>query len=476
MTPGHSPRLPIVSAIDTTVVSGRQVWLARAITALLAGIGAFGAAAAPLQLSNFAGYMGMLTATTIIVYLLVATLLFCKGHIEQHGPAIHLGAAFFFVCLTFIALPAAFPAGWAARQLIGGPSSSGWIYVLWHLGFALGIVRFARLAARDPPPAASLPRAMAEAAAAAVVCMLIATVGEPYLPLLVGHHGQVSSYTTSYESAQWVGLAATVAALAALARLPQRSGARVWVSVAMAANGLDLWLSLMRDGRFTLVWYLARIGTLVPAVVLLIVLLYELIELQYQAALTNRILNAQARSDGLTGLANRRAFDETLDKEWHRALRTHQPVSLLMIDLDHFKAFNDRYGHQRGDECLQLVAAVLRGLASRAGGLAARYGGEEFILLLPDAGAEKALVMANLLQTSIRALMLHHDGSADGFVTVSIGAASMVPDGDNDPASLLRSADRRLYQAKAEGRDRVIGEATAAVVLTAVRLTNTPRG
>ncbi len=466
LTSDTSPQQEFVSSTDSAVVSSGQVWMARAATALLVGIGAVGTLAAPIQLSDFPGYMGMLTATTFIVYLLVATLLFCKGHIEQRGPPIHLGAAYLFVCLTFITMPAAFPAGWADAQLIGGTSSSGWIYVLWHLGFGLAIIRFARLAARDPPPPASLPWSIAGVVAAAVACVLIATVGEPFLPKLVWHHGQVSSYTSSYEAAEFVALVATVAALVALTGLPKRSGARIWVSAAMVANGLDLWLSMLRAGRFTLVWYLARIGTLLPAVLLLIVLLYEIVQLQNQAAAANRVLTPLARTDGLTGLANRRTFDEMLAIEWTRALRTQQTLALLMIDLDHFKAFNDRYGHQRGDACLQLVAAVLQAQTRRPGDLAARYGGEEFALLLPAADPQKAVLIANLVQTSVQALMLRHEGSANGFVTVSIGAASWVPEAGSDPASLLRCADQRLYQAKAEGRNRAIGEERTATVLS----------
>jgi diguanylate cyclase (GGDEF)-like protein len=466
VTADSPERRQIISSTDNFVVSRRQVWVARTVTAVLIGIGAIGTLVAPIQLSDFPGYMGMLTATTFIIYLLVAVLLFCKGHIEQRGAPIHLGAAYLFVCLTFITLPASFPAGWADAQLIGGPSSAAWIYILWHFGFGLAIIRFAWLAARDPPPPASLPRAIACVVVAALVCMLIATAGEPFLPKLVGHHGDVSSYTSSYEVAETVALVVTVAALIALARLPQGSGARVWISAAMVANGLDLWLSMLRAGRFTLVWYLARIGTLLPAVLLLIVLLYEIVQLQNQAAAATRVLSPLARTDGLTGLANRRTFDETLESEWRRALRTQQVLSLLMIDLDHFKAFNDRYGHQRGDACLQLVAAALQAQTRRPGDLAARYGGEEFVLLLPAADPQKALLMADLVQTSIRALMLRHEASEAGFVTVSIGAASAVPEAGSHPADLLRCADQRLYQAKAAGRDRVIGEARGEKVLS----------
>lgn len=171
----------------------------------------------------------------------------------------------------------------------------------------------------------------------------------------------------------------------------------------------------------------------------------------------NRQLEALARLDGLTGLMNRRAFDETLEAELRRSARTGAPLSLLLIDVDHFKAFNDAYGHPAGDACLKSIAEVLSSSVHRPLDRCARYGGEEFALILPETPADGALRVAEAIREGLRAAGIPHAGSAYGVVTISIGAATL--SGGNSGAvveDLLGSADAALYEAKAAGRNRVV--------------------
>jgi len=177
---------------------------------------------------------------------------------------------------------------------------------------------------------------------------------------------------------------------------------------------------------------------------------------QLRLEATERQLRQLAYVDGLTGVANRRHFDDQLQIEWRRCARSGQPLSLLMIDIDHFKPYNDQYGHQQGDACLRAVAGTLRTGLGRAHDLVARYGGEEFVCLLPDIDAAGALSVAESLRAAVQALQLPHASSpAAGVVTISIGAASGVPREDGTPADLLARADASLYRAKSGGRNRV---------------------
>lgn len=169
----------------------------------------------------------------------------------------------------------------------------------------------------------------------------------------------------------------------------------------------------------------------------------------------NRLLVDLVERDALTGLANRRAFDAALDAAWKRGLREAAPVAVLIIDLDHFKQFNDRYGHLEGDACLMRVAGLLMAMQLRPYDLAARLGGEEFAVLLPDSDVPGAVAVGERIRAALHDMMLLHEGSPHGFVTASIGAASMVPLGLAEPRVLLAAADRALYAAKAAGRDRV---------------------
>ena len=161
-------------------------------------------------------------------------------------------------------------------------------------------------------------------------------------------------------------------------------------------------------------------------------------------------------TDGLTGVANRRHFNDRLESEWRRCARANLPLSLIMIDIDHFKLYNDRYGHQAGDQCLQEMSAAMKRCAARPQDLLARYGGEEFILLLPQEGPEGAEAVAQRIQDEVRKLAVRHEASPTApIVTVSMGLATAMPPLERQNANaLIRSADANLYQAKQGGRNR----------------------
>ena len=162
-------------------------------------------------------------------------------------------------------------------------------------------------------------------------------------------------------------------------------------------------------------------------------------------------LHKISTTDPLTGAANRRQFDDTLDLEWRRAARARTLVTLMMIDIDSFKAYNDTYGHQSGDECLRHVAQVLQQRFHRAGDLVARYGGEEFAVLIAGVGREHVASIAESLRVLVEQAEFEHR-----TVTISIGVATLVPERDSDPEVLVRAADDALYAAKNAGRNRVV--------------------
>ena len=182
----------------------------------------------------------------------------------------------------------------------------------------------------------------------------------------------------------------------------------------------------------------------------------ELNELRKTLLSANALLTNQAMIDPLTGIANRRQFDEVFDREHRRALRTKAPLSLLMVDVDHFKPFNDTYGHDHGDEALRRVARALEGELRRGGDLAARYGGEEFAVVLPDTTEAAAFQIGQRLRAGIERLAIPHKASPVGRISISIGASTLAHAGEDDEARvLLAAADCALYDAKAEGRDQV---------------------
>lgn len=170
----------------------------------------------------------------------------------------------------------------------------------------------------------------------------------------------------------------------------------------------------------------------------------------------NQTLERLSREDSLTGLANRRWFAEFLARAWQGALRNQTPICVLIIDIDNFKAYNDTYGHQKGDKCLKLVAAAIRRTVGRASDLVSRYGGEEFIVVLGDTPLEGGLRVAENIRVAVEQLRIPHEGAQQhGCVTVSIGVTSTLPTRDTHPETVLVAADRAMYNAKNEGRNRV---------------------
>lgn len=179
--------------------------------------------------------------------------------------------------------------------------------------------------------------------------------------------------------------------------------------------------------------------------------------LQAKVAEKTSVLNRLAHLDSLTELANRRCFDQVLEQEWRRMERQQKPLALIMCDVDYFKRYNDAYGHQAGDRCLQRIANVINANVRRTGDLATRYGGEEFAVIMPHTDHHQARIVAEKVQRAMLELKIEHDRSdVTDYVTLSIGITSTIPQSLFHPTQLVRFADTALYEAKVKGRNQII--------------------
>jgi diguanylate cyclase (GGDEF)-like protein len=229
-----------------------------------------------------------------------------------------------------------------------------------------------------------------------------------------------------------------------------------WLRERLAARG-QLSRPLLRsrpDGRWM---YFYEVSTPSGCLVMARLDVTELVKKTMALERSNEQLEKLSTTDGLTGLANRRQFDQHLYSEWHRSARSQQPLSLLLLDIDHFKRYNDYYGHLAGDACLRQVAGILFDCAQRSGEVVARYGGEEFAVLLPATDAEAAQKVARrCLDELAKSCVPHADSPVSEVLTASIGIATLVAHNDRVPEALVRCADEALYRAKSGGRGHFV--------------------
>jgi diguanylate cyclase (GGDEF)-like protein len=438
-------------------VGPRQRWLAAMVVAALL-LGA--AATTPfcdVPMTPVPGLLVMFSTAMLVCNLLLSALLFIKGQVEAREDSIRLAAAYLYASLIIIPQTASFPGALMAAPLIGTPETSLWFWIFWHVGFGLAVIRYAWSGGRPSVRSPTVLKPIATVLAVTVVVSTIATAWAHRLPPLVlaGHFAFSGAGLVAHAAVSLVMLAALVSVLRVRCMTPEH----LWLVVGLVASCVEVWLTLNSTARYALGWYLAKAGSLLTSVVVLISLMHEITRLYSEAALANARLSTLARRDALTGLSNRRHFDEMIVQEFRRARRHERPVTVIMIDVDCFKAFNDLYGHPAGDDCLRRVAAAIRNSLRRPADHAARYGGEEIVVLLPETDPHGACIIAERIREAVVMERIAHAASPHGVVTISAGVATRLPLDDFDTAALLEAADRALYRAKRSGRNRVAAAA-----------------
>jgi diguanylate cyclase (GGDEF)-like protein len=400
--------------------------------------------------------------TAVILLDLITALLFLLQY-HRHGRAstLALGCAYLYTGLVVIPYILTFPGVFSPDGLLGaGSQSAAWLWLFWHGGFpALLLVHAGVLRHElrgDPtthrPAIGVLPATLATLLLV-VALGVLATLGHDWLPAVIQRDNYHPPATPG------IGLIVCLLNLIALVALwlitRRRTVTQLWLLIAMLAFLFDTVVSLAAGARYTLGWYVARANSLLCAGAVLGAFIFEFHRLQMRLAAANRRLTELADTDGLTGLGNRRSFDRLLAQEWARAARNDEPLALLLLDIDHFKAYNDGYGHQAGDACLRRIAEAVRDALRRPGDFAARYGGEELAIILPQTNRDSALLVAQHLRNAIEQLGIEHRNAPPGIVTCSIGIGVKNPGSDRDPQALFAEADAAMYKAKDAGRNRV---------------------
>lgn len=394
-----------------------------------------------------------------------------------------LGGAYAFTAIAVALQLLMFPGVFTRNGLLGaGPHSAAWMWIFWHAGFPL-LVIVAELvrtrAAADAPPAVP-PRTSARrgwlliaapAAVAALLGVLVTQIDlvEPWRASTAAPLPQQPSSVNAHLVANLAGLAICALNVAAIAVVLLKGRLRLvldwWIVVALLASFVDAALNTLSIERFTLGWYVARIFSMLAPGVLVCVLVWEVTALYRQLAEVHASLVRTSARDALTRVYNRSYFDTQFLLACERAAQNAQPLSLVMIDVDHFKRYNDAYGHLQGDACLAAVAGALA-RTLRSGDFVARYGGEEFTLVLPDTESAEAGAIAERARAAVVELMIPTP-AASGQITVSAGCAtSGLADVAVTPTALIEAADAALYAAKRAGRNRVASAHASGAPLT----------
>ncbi|UGS88837.1 GGDEF domain-containing protein (plasmid) [Ralstonia wenshanensis] len=457
--------------VEGVAPSRPELFIAAAVSVAIVALAAFAFSAARLQWPEVRPFLPIFLTTVVLFEGLTGYLLLQRARLAGDPFYGALAGAYVFAAAGAAAQLPTFPGVFSEAGLLGaGSQTAVWLWTFWHSGFPL-LVLLAGLSRRLYQRAQPQTHTFRGVRAARWVGPIAATIvvplsiwGTSALPQLI----QGGTYANLVDSLGVPVIGANVAALVgyvALTRL--RRSVDVWVCVALLASLADAVLTLQGGARYTVGWYAARVLSVLSSGVVLSMLIAEITRLYRALINANRRLEKQALLDGLTQIANRQAFDTRWETEWRRAERDGTPLSVLMIDIDHFKRINDTFGHGRGDAYLVAVASILSGVATQRGSdFVARYGGEEFVVLLPGTERAGAQQVAERVRSDVEVAALPAP-SAGRVVTVSIGVATYTPtehvaagqayqgSAGRVTAEVLARADMALYDAKRAGRNAV---------------------
>ncbi|HWE99022.1 MAG TPA: GGDEF domain-containing protein [Caulobacteraceae bacterium] len=431
------------------------------------------------QLAALPALVPAYEAWTILSLVVTAALLLGQLAMLRSRGLLVLVSGYFFTAFAAALHVLIDPVSFGVGPLLGAsPEAAGWMSLIWHGGFPAFVIAYALLdrsaasqfaeggdagSTRGMTRLSLIGAGAGLAAAAALLAIVI--VSAPFAPSLADGHGQISGFG---HGAVMVECGLCLVAIAALCSRRSRTLLDLWLIVSMVAWLFDLTLAGLLDaGRYDLGWYAGRLYGAFASCALLVALLVEsarhytrLSELYEALTVSNRALEHLSLHDGLTGLPNRRYFDTYLGRQSALMRRHDRSLALVLCDVDSFKAYNDTYGHQAGDECLTRIAMALRSCCRRPADMAARYGGEEFALILPETDLDGALRMAEAAREAVARLRIPHAaGLARPYVTFSGGVAVMEAGAVVTIAQLLATADEGLFQAKRHGRNCIVAAA-----------------
>ncbi len=430
-----------------------------------------------IALPAFGPFLPIFISWFIFGDLLTAFILFSQYRASGVPSLLVMSCTYLFTGLITVLHILTFPGVFSEEGMLGADSqTAAWLWIYWHGGFPVGILLYLFVGKRYPRPISSKSEISMYAVIGLVFTFLIVFLmfklssgWNHHLPQLIKGEG----YWNVLESGvgPGVGLLNMAALFMVMVRFRARGVLHLWLAIALLALLLDILLTLFGGARYSLGWYLARIDSVIAATVVLCSVVNEvnrlfirlsdqhkqLLESGRQLERANEELVRLSSLDGLTEIPNRRRLDEILSWELVVPEERQTPLSLLILDVDCFKAYNDHYGHLGGDHVLKMIANTISQEVKPYFGFAARYGGEEFALLLSGLDARGTYEVAEEIRSAVVDLGIDHaDSAVSGKVTVSVGGYCLQPFQRIDEDEFISLADQCLYEAKNEGRNRCV--------------------
>lgn len=410
-------------------------------------------------------------ALSISAIAITAALLWAQARVTRSLPLAVLAVGYALTAAVMLPYMLFYRGLWP--QLIqwvsADPQTSGWFWVEWHLLFVCSVIAYYVARARDgaelsPQTFGRLSARLLWIGAALLAATVPPLIWIDGLPVLSNNARPTPLF-------EFISIAISLTALGALVLAYRTSRFRtvldLWLGVATLSIFADITLQHFSH-QFSIGWYASRVSILLAANAVLWVLLFQTATIYGQLIVTAERLRNESLTDVLTGLANRRAFEQRSLEIMRDCARATRPVALLMIDVDHFKVYNDTFGHQAGDDCLRAIAAILLNNAARARDVVARIGGEEMTVIMPDVDLAGAVIVGERMRAAVAAAALPQGPhAANPVVTISVGAIATRDPARTSLDDLVSGADRALYRAKDSGRNRVVelGEPVAALAL-----------
>jgi diguanylate cyclase (GGDEF)-like protein len=408
---------------------------------------------AGIELGASYSLFAMLLAATIMGTAITALLLLVQARSMRSLPTAVLSAGFVYACATMVPYallyPGMFPGFGAA--IGANPGAQGYLWFFWQTGLLVALLAYQwlRLAERADPGARACGQFVIVSLTGAYVILTPLAIWLPNLPNTL-EDGHWSALFTQFMAP----IIALLAGLSIFETIRRRNRANVldsWIAIVAFGIIVDVYLTLIGITRFTVGWYASRAVVLFATSAVLAVLLAQAAQLYAELIQRAEVLEGEAHTDTLTGLPNRRRFDEEFARAFGSAIRRSSPIGVAIIDIDRFKNYNDSFGHQAGDEALRRIGEAIAESVERSGDFAARYGGEEFVVILEDTTLAGAAGVGERIRNAVLDAGIR--APAGGLPSVSVGVAARLPGSTGE--ALLRQADAALYDAKNAGRNRV---------------------